>query len=161
MTFQQAVESVTSLRGWHRAGLEALEADHRPMVEAPTATGSIDIDKALNVPGLGMQNAHRYDYGIGLPPRVHVPGAPGPRPSRAERVAWVEVHPARTDQISEMLAKRQSLKDWLVTNAEPLLRMTDEFVWVPSDRLDIPPRDPRRRQLTGLIRLSARPCRLE
>ena len=161
MTFSAAIRAVPALQNWHRSGIDALEDSHRPMLDAPTATGSIDIDKALDSPGLGMHNAHRYDYGVGLPPRVHVRGTPGPRPSRSERVTWIEVHPARTDQISAMLAKRQSLKDWMVTNSESLLRMTDEFVWIPSDRQDIPPRDPRRKQLTGQIRLCNPPCRLE
>lgn len=159
MTFKEAVDEVPSLMTWHRDALGALEPGHVAMVSSPTATGSLDIDKALNATGLTQ--AHRYDYGIGLPPQIREVGSAGPRQSRNERVTWVEVHPARTDQISVMLAKRQALKDWLVTNAEQLLRMTDEFVWVPSSKLDIPLRDPRRKLLSGHIRLCMPPCTVE
>lgn len=147
MTFCGADDRVLELKGRCKPKLEALEPAHAGMLDAPTATGSLNVDKALAA--VGRHEDHRYDYGIGLP-RSH---------SKHERVVWIEVHGARTNEISRMRRKRQALRDWLNTNAPDLLNMTVEYVWVPTGRVDIPGTTRRRLGNEGL-RLCPRPCAL-
>ena len=128
MTFKQAVEAAPHpVNGKYRRGKQALENTHRNLVQCDDSrrlTGSIDLDSALKQ---HRPNDPRWDYGVDY------------QPARGrERAIWVEVHSAKTSEVSTVLNKLQWLKDWLNEEAEDLRRLTDRagkeipYVWIAS-----------------------------
>lgn len=123
MTFKKAVKKVPQLAGAYQEGLQALRKSDRDriMCEDPRRLrGSVDVDGALKA---ALPNATRWDYGIG---RYN---------GRQEESIWVEVHPASSTHVSDMIRKAQWLKAWLSENAGDLLDMTREqngFVWLSA-----------------------------
>ena len=75
-------------------------------------TGSLDLDSAL-VREPRHADAPRRDYGIGYRPR-----------RGDERAIRVEVHPASTSNVAEVLAKLDWLRRWLSDEAPRLGAMT-------------------------------------
>lgn len=147
MTFKKAVEDAPYPvnRAYHR-GKQALENKHRGKVSCTDSrrlTGSIFLDSALEkVPGYA--DKPRWDYGLGYKPE---------KGKGQECAVWVEVHSAKTSEVSAVLKKLQWLRDWLNTEAEQLRKMTllakdgFRFVWIASSRVDIPLNSPKARLL--------------
>lgn len=150
MTFCQAVDAVPVLAGTCLPGLRAL-GKHSNLVRATAPTGSIDIDAALRP---SQPNAHRYDYGVGLPPKGR---------ARNHRAVWIEVHSAHTSEVSVMLRKQATLAAWLNSNAPDLARMTIAWLWIPSgNKVAIPKTTPQYRRLaSSRVRLVPSPCDLD
>lgn len=89
-------------------------------------------------------NEPRWDYGIGH--RV--------RESGEERAVWVEIHPASSKNVGEVLEKLAWLKRWLEEEAPDLDRITNasrgekSFVWVATRaKVAIPKTSRQARQL--------------
>jgi len=104
-------------------------------------TGSIDLDSAL-AGEAEHANEPRWDYGIGY------------KPKRAEeRAIWIEVHPASTSNVREVISKANWLRTWLRDNAPQLALLTigdgpvRPFVWIATARIQIPRNSPQARQL--------------
>ncbi|MBI2302509.1 MAG: hypothetical protein HYU66_26690 [Armatimonadetes bacterium] len=118
MTFRDAVTATAGLDLAYRPGLQALGADARHVVPEVTRllTGSIDLDTALQTQ---FPSSARWDYGVGY-------GA-GAR----ERLYWIEVHPASSDHIDEVIDKYDWLQSWLAT-APALAEMPDSYHWVAT-----------------------------
>jgi hypothetical protein len=118
--FRSAVEEVDALRDAWRPGLRALRGAHRTLLDATEAslTGSIDLDTAL---ARQLPNDSRWDYGVGLE-----------QSDASERVVWMEVHPAHTSNVLEVLRKLTWLKSWLRSNAGALDALPARFVWIAS-----------------------------
>lgn len=143
MHFKKAVEKTKSLADAYRPGLQALKDVDRRRIECENTqilAGSVDLDGAL-------VDSHpedpRWDYGIGI--------CKGRNP---DRVIWVEVHPASSTHIQDMLNKLDWLKRWLAASAPLLKKMTDEkkektYVWVASGRVHLLPNSPQRRKLAA------------
>ena len=155
MTFRQGVESAPPpVNSAYRTGKQALENRHRSKVtcaDPQRLTGSIYLDSAL-ARQPGYANAPRWDYGLGYRPR-----------NGQEQTVWVEVHPAKTDEVSSVLRKRQWLRDWLNANATLLKQLTDRaaedirFVWIASSGVKIPKNSQQFRQLSRSgVRLKSR-----
>jgi hypothetical protein len=81
----------------------------------------VNLDHALR---LAHPNAHRWDYAIGI--------CVNPR---EDIVFWVEVHPASSLHVNEVLRKLQWLKDWLASDAPALARLPGRFRWVASGKI--------------------------
>jgi len=81
--------------------------------------GSVDLDDALEA---ARPHDSRWDYAIGI--RRHG--------SQHESVVWLEVHPASSRHIDEVLRKLQWLRNWLETDAPYLRAMPGEFRWVAT-----------------------------
>ena len=145
MSFQTAVEDAPApVNGAYRSGLQALEGRHRSLVTCEATrrlTGSIFLDSVL-AQDPNHANQPRWDYGLGYMPE-----------NGAEQAVWVEVHTATTREATPVLDKLQWLKNWLNSNADQLLRMTNEgdkkfrFVWIASGRVNIPPHTPQAKKL--------------
>ena len=143
MTFKRAVEAAPHpVNGSYRPGKQALENKHRHLVECDDSrrlTGSIDLDAALV---RQRPNDRRWDYGLGYKP------AKG-----RERAIWVEVHSAKTSEVSAVLGKLEWLKIWLNGEAEQLRQLTERagkdipYVWIASGKNKIPPNSPQARRL--------------
>jgi hypothetical protein len=103
-------------------GLGALEPTDRQRISCRNTrllTGSINVDAALRA---SQPTASRWDYGLGY-------GS-----GRRERAIWVEVHPASSHHIDDMLKKLTWLRTWLRDEA-PRLRKLDsgEYHWISTD----------------------------
>ena len=120
-------------------GLQALTtADKRRIscAKPRQLTGSVHVDEALrNI----YPNEHRWDYAIGL--RLT---------NERDRVFWVEVHPANSRHVGEVVNKATWLRQWLRNNAPQLNRMTQNhpvLFWVSTGRISLPKGSPQARRL--------------
>jgi hypothetical protein len=143
MTFQQAVQSTPSLANHYRRGLQALSPADATRVRCKATrrlTGSVNIDGAL---ASVAPNANRWDYGIGL------------RRGGSEVAVWVEVHPASSKHIDEVLRKLQWLRNFLQNHAPALGGLTQgDYYWLSTDApIAITPNSPQAKRLAkaGLI----------
>ena len=137
MTFKQAAEGTPGLSDAYRPGLQALsKADRNRIVCANPrrCTGSVDLDHALAIP---MPNEPRWDYGAGL------------RQDHSEKVVWIEVHPACSNHVDEVLAKLAWLKKWLHANAPLLNALPRSFVWIASGQVSLQRHSPQRRKVAA------------
>lgn len=138
MGFKQAVAATAGLKGAYRPGLRALRHADRNKIKCSNQrrlSGSVNLDEAL---AASRPNDPRWDYGIGV--------RHGKRP---ERVVWVEVHPAASSNVKEVLSKLTWLKQWLVESAPQLHDMPADFVWIASGKVSIPRHAPQFRRLAA------------
>jgi hypothetical protein len=139
MTFQQAVQATASVQAYYRRGLQALPNNYAKRIECANTqqlTGSINVDEALRAT---EPNSPRWDYGIGLSRKS------------AESAIWVEVHPASSTGVTDMLAKLQWLRNWLRAKAPALDALTQsDYYWVSTDAtIAITPNSPQARRLAA------------
>ena len=145
MSFEEAVRAAPApVEGAYRSGKRALAGTYRSRVtcsEPRRLTGSIDLDSALSGEP-GYANAPRWDYGIGYKPR-----------RSPERAIWVEVHPASTSNVGEVISKLNWLRTWLRENTPQLASLTiadgpiRPFVWMATAAVHIPRNSPQARRL--------------
>lgn len=132
ISFKDAIDSTPNLKGGFRMGLQALgansqyiKADNTRMIE-----GSVDIDQCtLHL----YPTAPRWDYAI----------------SYAGKVYFVEVHPAATSNVKELIQKNNWLKNWLNREATTLKSLPTNrcTYWIASGKVSILPNSPQSRQL--------------
>lgn len=104
ISFKEAVEGTSDIANGFCEGLKALEAADKAAVkvkENRNVDGSVNIDKTTHD---RYPKDNRWDYAIGYGAKIY----------------YVEVHPANTRNVSEMINKRTWLLNWLKTKA-PLL----------------------------------------
>jgi hypothetical protein len=134
MLFRDAVEATADVAQAYLPGLQALERVDRARIHCARPrllAGSVNLDKALSA---SCPRDERWDYGIGI------------RKTRASDGAiWVEVHPASSRHIQEVLEKFRWLKQWLASAAMRLEQITDGYVWVASGSVALQPSSPQRR----------------
>lgn len=101
--FRQAVEATAEIADGYCQGLQALRANATTVTAENTLhlEGSVDIDACVH--NL-YPNDSRWDYAIGYEGKSY----------------FLEVHPANTSNVSEMLNKAKWLKKWLQDKALPL-----------------------------------------
>lgn len=136
--FCEGVAKAQGLNASHcHPGLQALGSNaHKIQVDdTRKLTGSIDLDSALAV---NYPNSPRWDYGVGY--------------DQGDRDAayWIEVHPADTSKVKEVIDKLQWLKQFLARNKD-LRQLTknanNPYRWVASGRVKIPKNSPQFRLL--------------
>lgn len=119
-SFRQAVEETTEVKDGYRVGLKALKKTDVSKVEASDTRkidGSLDID---GVTKAKRPNEARWDYAIGYNGRIY----------------FMEVHPACTGNIPEIMKKLKWVKDWLNTSGNKLNDLpkgTPLFSWIATD----------------------------
>jgi len=137
MTFEQAVRETPDVSSAYCPGLQAIRRCDRTHMDCPDTSvlaGSINLDEAVETL---YPSDPRWDYGIGLVVN-----------QRDDRVIWVEVHPASTSNVGEMLRKRDWLRAWLKTSAPKVRRLQcHAFYWVASGRIAISRNSPQARRL--------------
>lgn len=103
-------------------GLAALKSNSHHVKAADTTrlTGSVDIDAALK--SLYPHDA-RWDYVVGY----------------GDEAYFIEVHPASTSNVAEMIKKVNWLKNWLASSAPDLMKLHKQevYYWVPSGGVGI------------------------
>jgi hypothetical protein len=136
MRFKQAVENTRGLEQAYRRGLQAIQSRDTgriPCHESRMVTGSVNLDDAL---AAVLPNDPRWDYGVGVTAQT-----------TSETIVWIEIHPASSHHVDEVLHKLDWLKDWLRTRAPQLDVMPREFVWVASGQVALQANSPQRRKL--------------
>lgn len=132
--FRQAVESTADIAGGFRNGLQALGKNSEKVSADDTKklSGSVDIDACTR--DLYPEDS-RWDYAIGY-----------------ENLSYfVEVHPANTSNVREMIKKANWLRRWLDEKASALKSISGDsvFYWIPSGKCAIAPGSPQSRMLAG------------
>ncbi len=145
--FQLAVEATSVVGHAFHAGIQALEEQHKQMLEDKhLATGSLALDETLKKTK-PHGDAHRWDYAIGLSAA-----------NNKERVLWLEPHRAGSGEAQTVIDKLEWLKGWLRDSAPELDKLHKAFVWLGTNKEN--PNDRRRRndfaQKHGLRRVSGR-----
>jgi hypothetical protein len=119
MSFVRAVGKTPHLKEHLKPGLTAIRRSDRVRIQCSQPrrlTGSVDLDAALKPV---QPTKPRWDYGIGLD----------------SRVVWLEVHPASSHHIDEVLNKLAWLRQWLEADAPALRCLRTEFIWLASGRV--------------------------
>lgn len=145
MRFKGALEKTPGLENSYEPGLQALRRPERTRIfvsDPRTLTGSVDLDHALR---RSQPDAPRWDYGVGL------------RGGTTDRVVWIEVHPASTKNVKEVISKLDWLRDWLRDCAPLLLELKEpSYHWLASNGVHILRNSPQARQLAlkglGMLR---------
>ena len=132
-TFKSIVQAIPAIAGAYREGLQALESKDAGKVKPQNPrklSGSVYLDKCLKT-----TNPHdaRWDYVIGY----------------REKAYFVEVHPANTSNVDEVVKKKKWLDVWLKTNALDLKAMMagTSYYWIASGKVSILPNSPQARKI--------------
>lgn len=132
-TFKSIVQAIPAIAGAYREGLQALESKDAGKVKPQNPrklSGSVYLDKCLKT-----TNPHdaRWDYVIGY----------------REKAYFVEVHPANTSNVDEVVKKKKWLDVWLKTNALDLKAMMagTGYYWIASGKVVILPNSPQARKI--------------
>jgi len=140
MTFRNAVAQAPGpVADAYQPGKQAL-GPYRDRIQCSNPhrfTGSINLDAALST---AFPDAPRWDYGIGF------------QKNGREVALWIEVHPASTSDVDNVLAKLEWLKLWLRREADALWRLTirndgQQYVWIATGGVHIRPGTPQARRL--------------
>ena len=132
-TFKSIVQAVPAIAGAYREGLQALESKDAGKVKPQNPrklSGSVYLDKCLKT--TNPPDA-RWDYVIGY----------------REKAYFVEVHPANTSNVDEVVKKKKWLDVWLKTNALDLKAMMagTSYYWIASGKVAILPNSPQARKI--------------
>lgn len=122
IAFADAVENCSEIRDSLKSGLSALGSNSVCVKVQNTKLldGSVDIDEALK--SIRPDDA-RWDYVVGYSGNAY----------------FLEVHPADTKNVDEMVKKVIWLKNWLNSVATDLkkLHKSGVYHWIPSGRVRI------------------------
>ena len=129
--FRDIVLQIKDIAEFYHAGISALGADSK-YIRCRTPkdiNGSVDIDSAKKVKD---PDGARWDYVIGY----------------GDKAYFVEVHPASTSNVKEVLAKVGWLNKWLNKEATLLRDISyPPFIWIPSGAVRINKNSTHYRQL--------------
>lgn len=134
MTFKKAVEATPAIAAHLKPGLQALSHGHRRLIRCSKPKelgGSIDLDDVLRS---SKPRDARWDYGLGF---------------RKPQVVWIEVHPASSSHVAEVLNKLNWLRSWLKNEAPALCQLKARFIWLPTGSVALPANSPKRKVLAA------------
>ena len=135
--FKAVVEATDDIRNAYCKGLHALkhvDAAKITSSDMRKVDGSVDIDNAVKVL---YPNESRWDYAIGYD----------------SQVCFVEVHPAYTSEIENLINKYVWLLKWLKNKApqlDNLPKMTPAYVWLQSGKCAILPTSRQAKKLAAV-----------
>lgn len=121
-SFKDAVRNCREISDALKPGLSAMKANSKKVrfTNSQLIDGSVDIDEAVR--GIRPDES-RWDYVIGY----------------SNEAIFIEVHPADTANVDEMVKKVKWLKSWLTVAAPDLkgLHKREVYYWIPSGRVNI------------------------
>lgn len=131
-SFIDAVNSTAEIAGHCQPGLQALgnNSAHVRTADPHSIDGSVNIDECLKH---DHPSEPRWDYAVGY----------------AGDAFFIEVHPANTSNVEEMIKKVVWLKNWLKSSAPTLLSLhrCGVFHWIPSGKVKILPNSSQSRKI--------------
>lgn len=117
--FQESVEATADIAKGFCKGLQALKSNSTAVSTKNDRqiTGSVDIDTMTKTL---YPTASRWDYAIGYEDKAY----------------FLEIHPANTSNVSEMINKKNWLENWLISKAPALrsIKADAPYYWVPSGK---------------------------
>ena len=132
-TFEGVVKSIPMIANAYKDGLQALESKDAVKIKPKNPrnlSGSVYLDKCLE-----KTNPHdaRWDYVLGY----------------KEKAYFVEVHPANTSNIEEVVKKKKWLEAWLLSHAKELqtLMVGTNYYWIASGKVAVLPNSPQARRI--------------
>lgn len=131
MSFRTAIDNTPLLKDHIKNGLQALGSNSSKVKPTDTTKceGSVDMDSAVMSK---YPNDSRWDYAVGYNGRTY----------------FIEVHSAKTGEVSPVLKKLRWLKDFLLKDAPDLNQEPKSFHWIASNGNSILPSSPQARQLS-------------
>lgn len=143
MSFRQAVANTPDISTCYQSGLKALGAYSAKVLATNTSLlhGGVDIDSCTS--GI-YPDANRWDYAIAYNGEVY----------------FIEVHSAKSDEVSKVIRKFHWLTDWLNNRAPEInrlkARIPSPYYWIQSRNFSIPKTSPQYRSAkkAGLIPIS-------
>ena len=135
-SFKQAVLDTPEVAQFLCDGLQALTKGDRKKIaytNSRALVGSLSLDEALSSQ---YPNDPIWDYGIGVTVTVG-----------SDNVKWLEVHPASSQHIDEVLKKLRWLRHWLTNSAPELEALPREFVWIASGKVSLQKGSPQMKKL--------------
>jgi hypothetical protein len=139
MRFRQAVSAVADIRAAYSAGLGALRPADKRRVQCANPNrlaGSVNLELALRA---ARPNEPLWDYALGWNAA-----------DETEQAIWVEVHPANSQHVDDVIRKKRWLDGWLRDKGQPLRQITrpqDGFVWLASRSVSLLRDSPQARKL--------------
>jgi len=148
--FRELVDQTTALNGACQAGLQALDPRDRQRVAArdpKSLLGSVNLDAALKET---HPDDPRWDYLVASMESTATPIAD-----------WIEVHPANSHHVDEVIRKLRWLKPWLTEHAPDLAKLHARHHWIASGPVALLPNSPQRKKLAAAgIRFAGKHLRL-
>lgn len=119
-SFRKAIENTPDVQHGYREGMQAIvKADKRAVMvkDARRLDGSLNIDEETK---MLYPNESRWDYAIGYDGKVY----------------YIEVHPANTSNVEEIIKKKLWLDKWLKEKAPSLTALkagSPKFQWAATE----------------------------
>lgn len=129
--FQIAVLATSDISLGYSKGLQAMKGNSSMLKVADNRSlqGSVDIDactKAL------YPNGARWDYAVGYKDKAYL----------------IEVHPANTSNVAEMVNKAKWLENWLKKETVEIAKIRmNNLYWIPSGKVALLKTSPQYRRL--------------
>jgi hypothetical protein len=131
--FKDAVNSTDEIKNGYCSGLQAMKgySKYIKLKDSKKCKGSVDIDNCVRM--LYPQSS-RWDYVVAYETKVY----------------YVEIHPAGTSGVDEVIKKSDWLRNWLKTSAPALKKLIsgNNLYWIPSGRYDILPNSNYKKKLS-------------
>lgn len=128
--FHTAVDKTPDISGAFMNGLAALKGNSNKIFPQNTRLieGSVDIDSAT---AKLYPHDNRWDYVLGYDRKAY----------------FVEVHPANSSNVREMLNKLAWLRNWLSKSARALnnIKADKAFIWIQTGKVSLPKNTPQYR----------------
>jgi hypothetical protein len=124
-SFKIAVENTPDITNCYQTGLKGLGSHSKKiqLFDTSSCSGSVDIDSCTTSK---YPQSNRWDYAF----------------CYKLEIFFVEVHGAKSDEVSTVIKKLQWLKDWLNQEAPELNKLKAKsrspFVWIQSNGFHIP-----------------------
>lgn len=134
MSFKEDVESIQEIAACYKPGLQALSGDSKKVrcQETRDLDGSVDLDNCVKSK---YPQSSRWDYIL----------------SYKSQSYFIEVHPATTGEVKEIIKKIIWLKKWLKVKGKNLNNnktKNQPFRWIASGKVAITKKSKYARQLT-------------
>lgn len=119
-SFRKAIENTPDVQHGYREGMQAIvKADKRAVIvkDARRLDGSLNIDEETK---MLYPNESRWDYAVGYDGKVY----------------YVEVHPANTSNVEEVIKKKLWLDKWLKEKAPSMSALkagSPKFQWAATE----------------------------
>lgn len=119
-SFRKAIENTPDIQHGYREGLQAIvKADKRAVMvkDARRLDGSLNIDEETK---MLYPNESRWDYAVGYDGKVY----------------YVEVHPANTSNVEEVIKKKLWLDKWLKEKAPSMSALkagSPKYQWAATE----------------------------
>lgn len=139
-SFKEAVEATGEVKNCYMAGLNALSKSHKNKINLGNPDkcgGSLFIDLCLSNQGKYL-NDNRWDYAFDYKGEVF----------------FIEVHPAKSNEVETVIKKFEWLRNWLTSKAPGLntLKAKSRFpyYWIQTSAFDIPKHSSQYRRISQL-----------